>query len=95
MRGLLVFGFALYVALATGNTPVLGAVCAQQCADDDADGHCAPTCSDCACCSHVSAITIPRQPSPHVVAVADRMPERTAVTPPQPSPHEILHVPIA
>ena len=86
----------MYVALATGEAPVLGlAVCAQECADDDAEGHCAPTCSDCACCVHIRAMTVPVALKTIVPATAARLPQRTVAAPPTPEPREILHVPIA
>ena len=89
-------GLALYVALAIGEAPVLGStVCAQECADDDADGHCAPTCSDCACCAHIRVMTVPVAMRAIVPATAARLPQRTVDAPPIPEPREILHVPIA
>jgi hypothetical protein len=29
-------------------------VCAEACANDGADGRCAPNCDDCACCTHAA-----------------------------------------
>jgi hypothetical protein len=95
MRAFLTVGFALFVALATGNAPLLPSVCTQQCDDDDASGHCGPTCSDCACCSHAPATTAAPAAIADVVTSEHRLSQRTVASPPSPEPREILHVPIA
>ena len=95
-RYLLGIGLALYVALTTGEAPVLTAgSCIEDCADDDADGRCASTCNDCSCCSHVRSIAVPQTAKAYVSLVTSSAPERVQATPPSPEPREILHVPIA
>jgi hypothetical protein len=48
--------------------------CAEACADDDAQGECAPECDDCTCCAH--------QPAPVLSA-----PGCTALAAPAARPH--------
>jgi hypothetical protein len=95
-RPLLAISLVFYVALASGEAPVLGYdICAQKCVDDDDEGRCGPTCRDCACCVHGRAITMPAAIVALSSAAPPRTPERTVLVPPLPEPREILHIPIA
>ena len=71
-------------------------VCAQGCADDDAQGQCAPDCADCTCCGHVRSVAAPAS-APSLLSRAER-PPRFAYeerAPPSADVGDILHVPIA
>ncbi|MCP3135746.1 hypothetical protein [Pyxidicoccus xibeiensis] len=71
-------------------------VCSQRCPDDDAQGQCAPDCTDCTCCGHVRSVAAP-VPMPSLTPRADRPPLFAHEEKEPPSAHvgDILHVPIA
>jgi hypothetical protein len=94
LRGVFMAVIALHVAVATGEASALGTVCTQQCADDDANGHCGPTCNDCACCSHGSALATPFYGGFVVATPTSRIAQLPIPTPPTPDRAEILHIPI-
>ncbi len=68
-------------------------ICVDACPDDDAQGQCAPDCSDCSCCHSVVALT-PVTPSLISIlraeAVAEPLPAVSLL-----DPEEIRHVPKA
>ena len=70
--------------------------CSTGCADDDAQGECAPTCVDCACCSHVKPLAV-AVPLPGFVSPLLRTPRITLedAEPSSADADDILHVPIA
>ncbi|RYZ39355.1 MAG: hypothetical protein EOO71_20385 [Myxococcaceae bacterium] len=76
--------------------PAPSEICATGCSDDDAHGQCAPTCVDCACCSHVKPLAV-AVPLPGFVSAAPRPSRITldAVEPSSADADDILHVPIA
>ena len=85
----------LFVFQATGAAALVAASCSQGCPDDDSQGRCADSCTDCACCFH------PR-PVARATAIAPAVPVRVVRTSPEVPPcyasvpsGEILHVPIA
>ena len=95
-RAFFAIGFALFVAFATGETPLLEVVaCVDACGDDDETGHCAPGCDDCSCCARAPSLPTPTVAKPRPLMVDARLPEFLQLVPPSPEPHEILHVPIA
>ncbi|RKG78855.1 hypothetical protein [Corallococcus terminator] len=76
--------------------PVPPEICVTGCSDDDAQGQCAETCVDCACCSHVKPLAV-AVPLPGFVSSAPRCPRILidAVAPSSTDADDILHVPIA
>lgn len=85
---------ALFAFQASGALELVSASCEQGCLDDDAQGRCADTCTDCACCFHprptVRTMTFQQAPT---TVVMRAVPEATT-TCAGPPPGEILHVPI-
>ncbi|WP_375759590.1 hypothetical protein [Corallococcus exercitus] len=69
--------------------------CLTGCADDDAQGQCAPTCVDCACCTHVRPLAV-AVPLPGLVASAFREPPIPLddTEPSSADADDILHPPI-
>jgi hypothetical protein len=87
---------ALFTFQATGALQLMAAgACTQVCADDDAQGRCADTCSDCSCCFHPRPMARFAAPLPET-PVAGLMPRREAAPAYASAPaHEILHIPIS
>jgi hypothetical protein len=50
--------------------------CFDRCPDDDAEGRCAPTCDDCACCVRPPILGAPASATPLVVAEPRLLPSR-------------------
>jgi len=86
---------ALFAFQATGAFELaVAAECSDGCLDDDEQGRCADTCSDCSCCFHPRPVA--RAEVAHPAAPEARShaaPDPTADYASAP-PHDILHVPI-
>ena len=94
LRLLLSLGFACFLVLAGQAGTFVEEVCEQGCPDDDADGNCAATCADCACCSHLSQ-TAPLLNAAAAIGLSlvQVDVEWTGRALPLVDPQEILHVP--
>ncbi|GMT99387.1 hypothetical protein KH5H1_35060 [Corallococcus caeni] len=70
--------------------------CLTGCADDDAQGQCAPTCVDCTCCTHAKPLAV-AVPLPGLADSPFRAPPipLDASEPSSADADDILHVPIA
>ncbi|CAM3437172.1 hypothetical protein G4177_29945 [Corallococcus sp. ZKHCc1 1396] len=76
--------------------PAPSEICVTGCSDDDAHGQCAPTCVDCACCSHVKPLAVAAAPPGFVIPPPRAC--RITLEDAEPSSAEaddIQHVPIA
>ena len=93
---LLALTLALFTLQATGALQLMpGRACAQSCADDDAQGRCADTCSDCSCCFHPCPMARFAAPLPETPS-AGLVPRREAAPVYASAPaRDIVHVPIA
>jgi hypothetical protein len=69
--------------------------CLTGCADDDAQGQCAPTCVDCACCTHAKPLAV-AVPLPGLVSARGQELPITleASEPSSADADDILHPPI-
>jgi hypothetical protein len=87
---------ALFAFQATGALELaVGDECRQGCLDDDEQGRCAESCTDCACCFHprpIARAEIAHPAAPHALAHASAEASAEYASAP---PHEILHVPIS
>lgn len=81
--------------LAHAFVPAQAEACLTGCADDDAQGQCAPTCVDCACCSHVRPLAV-AAPLSELEDSPFREPPIAleVVEPSSADADDILHVPI-
>lgn len=95
LRVLLCLILVLFAPAGGGFFPAVSAeVCAESCEDDDAQGHCAPDCSDCTCCTHgrTFAVLAPATSEPRPPG-APRF-DHDEAWPASADVGDILHVPI-
>jgi hypothetical protein len=86
----------LLVGSTTGLFSIVEEACTEDCGDDDAGGACCPsTCLSCVCAGRSIPVVAPHAsiPSGEVAAVVGAALAASDDTPPDPDPHEILHVP--
>lgn len=70
-------------------------VCFERCPDDDEQGNCAASCTDCVSCPHAQASALTAATKELPIRANERMPEQVRLAHPSPEPAEILHVPKA
>ncbi len=93
LRAVVTFALASFLALA--NSGLASGLCEEACPDDDAQGQCAPDCTDCVCCSHApQPVQLANAAEVAVAAGSPVQVEWTDRALPWVEPGEILHVPI-
>lgn len=96
MRLWLALALALFLAQALA--PARGASlepCVAGCADDGADGRCAPDCSDCACCPHSGSapLLLPRDARHCALQLGEPISRLDPLVIPSRAPADVFHVP--
>jgi len=88
---MILLGLICLFSYAAGLAVLAAPECTQLCPGEEADGSCAPLCSNCACCFHPRLAAGATQISapPKVGVILGGRESRVA----SPNPSEILHVP--
>lgn len=93
MRSAIVLIAVLVVAQVIGSGRLGATECRDNCTDDDEDGQCPPTCSDCSCCTHLTPLVTPLLQVVGPAPVTEILIGVEPAIPHSIDPRDILHVP--